>query len=335
MRHTSMHLLLRRSWAWKPGFTAPLFLALACGAAQAQPAPQRLEFEVATIKPSPPPGNGPMFFGQTGGPGTSDPGRFTTHNTALSDLIVQAYGVQRYQVVRPDWVNAERFDVTAKLPAGTTKEQFRLMLQSLLADRFGLKVHHEQKEMQEYALTVGKNGPKMKESAVTPETEPDKAKLPPPPPGPPKIGADGFPVLPAGRPMMVMMNGNARMQMYGETMEQLANRLSGQLGKPVTDETGLKGKYDYALTYSVDAALAGGPGLPPPPPGALGGGPAGGAVIAGGPGGGPPGAGGADRVTAPTLTEAVQQQLGLKLEQKKGMVDIVVVDHIEKTPTEN
>jgi len=119
---------------------------------------------------------------------------------------------------------------------------------------------------------------------------------------------------------MAIMNGRARMQASQQTMEQFAGMLSGQLGKPVTDATGLKGKYDFELYWVASGMMGfGGRGLPvPPPEGGAGAAP----VIS-------------DPDSGPTLIGAVQEQLGLKLEQKKGPVDIIVIDHIEKVPTEN
>src|SRR5205823_2257218 len=134
-------------------------------------------------------------------------------------------------------------------------EQFRVMMQNLLAERFKLTIHRETKELPSYTLTVGKGGPKMKESAppaATSETD-GPPPLPPPPPGPPKMGPDGFPVLPSAissRPglFMMMMPGRARMMAQQQTMTDLANRLTGQLNRPVIDATGLTAKYDFTLT---------------------------------------------------------------------------------------
>ncbi len=231
-------------------------------------------------------------------------------------LVSQAYDLRSYQLSGPDLLNSERFIVVAKVPAGATKEEFRVMQQNLLKERFGLTFHREKKEMQMYELTVGKNGPKMKESV-------DEAQSTPPAPfapGPLKLDKEGFPMLPPGGRGMAMMNGRARMQASKETMEQLAGMLGGQLGKPVTDATGLKGKYDFEL-YWVSSGMMMGPmgrGGPPPPS------PEGGATPAA-----------PELESGPTIVQAVQEQLGLKLEQKKGLVDILVVDHINKVPTEN
>jgi uncharacterized protein (TIGR03435 family) len=314
-----------------------IFIGLLCAAAYAQTPNGQPSFDVATIKPAAPPNGGPIRIGMGGGPGTKDPGRYTCSFCNLQMLMTQAYDVAGYQLTIPAALNEGRFEVTAKVPEGATKEQFKLMLQNLLAERFKMTVHREKKEVPVYELTVAKGGPKMKESEPEPPKDLTKADDPPPPPPPPpggrpEIAADGFPVWPKpvpGRPMMFMGPGRARMQATAESMEELAKMLGNQVGKPVTDATGLAGKYDFTLTWDGARDIFGfAGGLPPPPPGP-GAGP--GAAAAGG----TPLAGASDLETQPTIFAAVQSQLGLKLEQKKGQVDVIVVDHAEKAPTEN
>jgi uncharacterized protein (TIGR03435 family) len=127
-----------------------------------------------------------------------------------------------------------------------------------------------------------------------------------------------------GATAIMMMNGNARMTASGQSMAGLAEMLSGQLDLPVVDMTGLTGKYDFTL-YFAPEGLAGmrlPGGLPPPPP----------------PGEGGPGspmASAPDGQSNPSLFAAIQEQLGLKLEQRKGPVDLLVIDHLEKAPIEN
>lgn len=299
----------------------------------------KLEFEVASIKASAPMGNGRMMMGWRGGPGTNDPGRITGSNLSLQMMITNAYGVKHYQVIGgPSWLDTEHFDVTAKVPEGASKDDVKIMWQNLLAERFKLTVHHDSKEMPIYALTVGKNGAKLKESTVSdaPPPQPKEgnagAALPLPRPGPPHIGSDGCPELPAamtGRPMnMMMMSPNgACMVVVSQSMQGLADQLSFQFDRPVLDMTELKGKFDFKLRYDP-GSMPGGRGMPmmmmagPPP------------------GGGPPGVDGSrsaapEREPAPSIFAAMQEQLGLKLDPRKGQVDLVVIDHIERTPTEN
>lgn len=324
-------------------------------------------FEVATVKQAPPPaaikGSGDrvvMMMGSRGGPGTNDPGRYTCNNCNLQMLMVQAYGVESYQLTIPGSMDSERFEISAKVPEGTTKEQFNLMLQNLLAERFKLKIHRETKEGQIYELTVNKGGVKMKESA--PPEPVKEAAADAPPPGPPPLPAfnggkltldkDGFPVMPKGArggrgPMMMRMPGKTRMTVEQASMEDFAKVLARQLAKPVTDLTGLKAKYDFTLTWDganlgggigpggrggmqVTFAIGNAGGAPPPPSG----GSADHAGSAASDSATPLGAG-SDSEGVPTLFGALQSQLGLKLEAKKGPMELIVVDHVEKVPTEN
>jgi uncharacterized protein (TIGR03435 family) len=318
-----------------------LLVAASC-AAFAQTTGATPSFEVATIKPAVPPvmgvgrgGGMTMAFrmGARGGPGTSDPGQITYTGMTVKRLLVAAYGVKTYQVTGPTWIDTEQFDIVAKVPQGATKDDVKLMLQNLLADRFKLTLHREKKDLPMYALVVAKNGPKLKES---PPDDPD-AKDATGPADPAamdaarqkamenamrsmKDGAPPPPPPPGGRggTRMMMMNGRAQMSASKQTMAQFSEWLAGQLDRPVVDQTGLTKNYDVTLEYSPEG-LGGGRG----PMGAM--------LTA------PTGDGGAaaEPDAAPNLFSALQDQLGLKLEQKKGPVDLLVVDHLEKTPTEN
>jgi uncharacterized protein (TIGR03435 family) len=136
-------------------------------------------FEVASVKPSPPPGpNRGMARQVRGGPGSTDPGAITFTGIDLLSLVTMAYGIDAYQLVGPDWLSTTRFDIAAKLPPGTTIEQYRLMLQNLLAERFKLAVHRDKKEGREFELILAKNGAKLKESAAGP-TSTDDGRLQP------------------------------------------------------------------------------------------------------------------------------------------------------------
>jgi len=302
-------------------------LALCCWGLSGQ-SPAKPEFEVASIKPSPEPGGGGrmMRSGERGGPGSKDPTRYTAQRMTMMDLLTVAYHVKDYQISGPEWLASECFDISARIPEGATKAEFRSMLQNLLAERFGLVVHHETKQMPVYDLVVfAKTGSKLKEHVEEPPPPPPvKEGETPAPFKMPKLelGSDGFPALPAnfggGRGnSMIMMRDRARLWTRGETMPQFAEWASDQLSKPVTDSTGLTGKYDFILSWRNENM--GGP-MPPPPPGA---------------GGPPPLDSTVDAEALPTLLSAVQEQLGLKLEPKKGNVDLVVIDHVEKVPTEN
>jgi uncharacterized protein (TIGR03435 family) len=248
----------------------PVFLCtgLACGQS----------FEVASVKPSPP---GPKARRIRGGPGSTSPGTVTLTYIDLASLLTMAFSVNPYQIVGPDWLTITRFDIAAKLPPGTTVEQYRLMLRNLLADRFQLAVHSDKKDARVFELVVAKNGPKLKESTGEPPSTDDGSLQPPP----------GAPSPPPG------YNGPLSLFVRNCSMEQFAARLSGLLGQPVANATGVSGVYDIRLQYSL-AGL---------------------------------------QVDAPSATifDALQDQLGLKLTQKKGIIDLLAIDHVEKVPSGN
>jgi uncharacterized protein (TIGR03435 family) len=224
-------------------------------------------FEVASIKPAPPQAPGRVSTRMS-----SDPGRLNYTNVSLSDVIGQAYGVQHNQISGPAWLDTERFDIVAKIPAGIGKDQIPRMFQALLADRFKLKLHSEKKQLPVYALVAGKNGPKLQKAESS-------------------SGLSGGLSLGRGH-----VSGKVAMPWF-------ADYLSLRLGRPVMDQTELDGTYVIALDWVPDETEA--------------------------PDGGAPGASG------PSLFTALQEQLGLKLMGTKGPIEILVIDHMEKIPTEN
>jgi uncharacterized protein (TIGR03435 family) len=257
---------------------------------------QTPQFEVASIKPSTP---DPMKGSRmSGGPGTKDPGLFTCDNASLVELLLAAYDLPWYRLSGPPWMNMTRFNISARIPEGTTIEQFKLMQQNLLLDRFKMTFHHEQKQLPAYDLVVAKNGPKLKEAEPAP---PEDADGPKPPRPARKLDKDGFPILPPGRAWITDMEGPRWVQRFTDaTMEDLGRYVASMVGQPVDDATGLKGKYDFILKWLNQR------GRRP-----------------------------SDDDTGPNIFEALQAQLGLKLESKKTLVDVLVIDHIEKMPTEN
>jgi uncharacterized protein (TIGR03435 family) len=273
---------------------ATAILVAVASALHGQPPGEKPSFEVASVKPAPPPDGTPQTrVNVRGGPGTDSPGQFTCQNCGLALLVTQAYGLNRIRLSGPDWIYSTRFHVAAKIPEGTTREQFPLMLQNLLADRFKLTAHFEKKEMQAYELTVAKGGPKMKPSS-------EDSAVPPTPP--------------ADQPRFF----TSKIDTGKTTMESLASTLATPLGAPVQDATGLKGRYDVTLFWVGTRAVMGrgrAGGFPSPD------------------GNVPPP--GPDPDRGPDIFDAVRTQLGLELKQKKGPVDILVIDHAEKVPTEN
>jgi uncharacterized protein (TIGR03435 family) len=271
--------------------------------AQSNPPPR---FEVASVKLAV-----TGKFSQKGGPGTSDPGQIVYTNVDLNGLIFQAYDVRPYQLSLPAWMLETRFDVTAKLPAGATRKDLGLMIRNLLEERFQMKVHHEARETEAYALTVGKSGSKMTAYPMAlPEGFSDGML-----PRLTGFDKDGFYIAPPGSVMGMMWSadGQTRINMVREPIQQLCAFLARTVQRPVVDQTGLTGRYDAHLRFAVetDVPAQHPPGEDDPAEAAKAGDP------------------------APSLFQAIQSQLGLKLERKKLPVDILVIDSATKTPTEN
>jgi len=296
----------------------------------------RLEFDVASVKPAPPPSDNRIRISMDGGPGTPDPGRLNYEFVNLRMVLAKAYAVKSYQISGPATLDSERFNMTAKVPPGTTKEQFNVMLQNLVADRFKMTLHREKKDLPAYALVVAKGGVKMKLSA---EEEPVKEGEPQAKPpvnfGKMPMGKDGFPVMPKGAGRggmaMIMMPGRARFSGNAMTITRLCESLEQQLDRAVVDQTELTDKYDFTLTFEPEPNRMMG-GLPPEM--MKGGGGGGGAIAIAGGGGENPHQN-AEQEAAPNIFTAVQEQLGLKLEPRKTPVDLLVIDHLDKAPIEN
>jgi uncharacterized protein (TIGR03435 family) len=276
--------------------TATILLVLVCLGASGQPADRPPSFEVASVKPAPPDPMDSHSGWMKGGPGSADPTHFTSTNMSLATLLMRAFGIKRFQLSGPSWLDTEYYNVAANIPEGATPEQFQLMLQNLLVERFKLTLHHQEKEMPIYELVVGKSGPKLKEAGAK-DARPEAAPAPP-------VGAagygkdrDGYPVFQPGETGTKVADSHARMHYAPMTMEQLAVELSGHVGRTVKDATGLEGRYDISLRWV--------PERPPEDP------------------------------SGPTLFSAIQDQLGLKLDAKKGSVDTLVLDHVERVPAEN
>jgi uncharacterized protein (TIGR03435 family) len=238
-----------------------LFAVISCFA-------QAPAFEVASIRPSSSAGNGLNEYNNGRQLFRTSPGTLTIQGASLLICIQWAYDVPPFQIEGPSWLKETGFDIVAKSPTPADEDHLRLMLRTLLADRFGLKVHTERKEMQIYELTLAKGGPKFHESTTE---------------GGPLFTGHG-PTLTAER----------------ITMSNLAEKISEPLGRPVMDSTGLKGRYDIHIDATAYANSSGG-----------------------------------QMDVMSLLFTALQQQLGVKLESRKGTPEILIVDSAEKTPTEN
>lgn len=243
----------------------PAIFILAAASCLAQPP----AFDAASIRPSTHARNdinetndGIEFFRVT-------PGLLTIEGASLRVCIEWAYEIPPFQIQGPDWLKDVGFDIVAKSAGPADEDHLRLMLRNLLAQRFGLKAHTEQKEMQVYELTLAKGGPKFHESTTE---------------GPPLFSGN-----------------NGRLVAERVTMTDLAEKISEPLGRPVIDATGLKGRYDIHIDATAYMTSPGSQSMD---------------------------------VTA-LLFNALQQQLGVKLESRKDSPEILVIDSVEKTPTEN
>jgi uncharacterized protein (TIGR03435 family) len=178
-------------------------------------------FDAASIHPNTSGRKGGSISGYGG-----SHGRVTFDNASLYDCITLAYGIpagRDYELSGPDWLDSEAFDIVATFPPGTAEPKVLAMVQRMLADRFGLQVHYETKDLQAYALTVAKDGPKLKRNTSTTD--------------------DG-----------AFIHSEDRVVFRSFAMAGLASRLSGpafHLDRPVVDRTDLKGFYDFTLNWSA------------------------------------------------------------------------------------
>jgi uncharacterized protein (TIGR03435 family) len=239
--------------------TLAITLSLLCG--ESLPS-----FEVASIKPF-------DRIGQVGHGSINVSGsRITMTGYTLSALILYAYDMRNYQTSGgPNWIASDAYTIAAKAEGDTAPEtaEIRKMLQRLLAERFGLRLHRETKEVRLYLLVPAKTGPKLTPSTVRRTT---------------------------------MQMGLGHLMMAKVTTAQMAAMLSSVVRRPVLDQTGIAGEFDFALD-SPDINMA---SMPQPQ----------------------------DELSGPSIFTAIQEQLGLKLELSKGPIETLVIDHAEK-PLEN
>ncbi len=175
-------------------------------------------FEVASMKATDPSYVGPVVT--NGGPGTRDPERVVYKATFLSLLLLEAYDVKRYQVIGPGWMHVQRYDIEAKVPAGTTQEEYRLMLRSLLKERLALSVHWERREKTVFELVAGKAPPKLR---VDHNSDHSIFNIP----------------SAAGR----------RAECKAVPISRLIEMLQNELGTRITDSTGLTESYSFTISY--------------------------------------------------------------------------------------
>jgi uncharacterized protein (TIGR03435 family) len=261
---------------------------------------QAPSFEVASVTPStslPPPGTGGAQI---------RPEQFDAPSYPLQALVSLAHGISGARITGwPEWTRTARYDVRAKTGQPSTRDEVLVMLQTLLAERFSLRVHRETREMDIYALVIatpGAIGPKLQRVEVDCETKKLLQGSGPglfPPDARPACGTSLNTVRLVAGPSITISKRAAW------TMEQMAVGLGGGVGRPVIDRTGLNGTFDAELTYVREIAPA--PFLAPPS------------------GQAPDGV---------SLRDAIRQQLGLDLRSERGPVEFLVIDSIER-PTPN
>jgi len=275
--------------------TASLVAGLAvCAAAQAPPRPS---FGAASIKANRT-GFGPVRV-------SSSPGRFSAVNVSLRVLIRTAYGLPDFKMSGgPSWIDVDRFDVEATADAAAVGQPINAMLQSLLEERFRLTAHMETRELPIYALIIartdGKLGSQLRKSGeeCVPPTIP--AGAPPPPPPPPGSGARGS--------QCPSIQGPGVISGRKTTMGRLADAIAGSVGRVVIDRTGLDGTFDLDLQWLPERV------------------------------GGPPAEGRGltwpGQSDLPSIFTALSEQLGLKLDSRRGPVDVLVIERAEKPSQE-
>lgn len=287
-------------------FIAALGLLPGVLSAQTPPA----AFEVVSIKPNRGNQGIPLVVFQPGG-------RVMAGNVNVRQVILVAYGLEDIQLVNaPDWITTERFAIEARTADETPTDAIRMMLRTMLAERFGMAAHPERRELPLFALTMARSdkrpGPGLRASGpeCAPIKPPAGVPMPPPPPPPPagNAGAKLRIILPRDEPLRRRCGAMLAPGWFSArsiTMQELTSPLTQLMRRPVVDETGLKGEFDLDVYFQPE-------GL-------------GGAMV------GPPPQWLSD---APALTTALQDELGLRLEPGRGPVDVLVVDRIER-PTEN
>jgi uncharacterized protein (TIGR03435 family) len=240
-------------------------------------------------------------------------GLFVARNMLLLQYLVFAYKpnmfqIQEFRLKLPDWTRTSHFDIQAHANGSPTKDDMRLMMQSLLTERFQMKVHHEMREVSVFALVLvkpGQTGPNLQPHPVD-DPECLKTQLP-------KSVAGAYPVAcGAAASIAPTIDGDAATAGYNVSMEAVANALGGTaniVDRPVLDRTGLKGNFDFKVEFAPESAPKTDPTFPTGPAFEI------------EPGG-------------PSFRDALKKQLGLKIVLQEELIDVIVIDHLER-PSEN
>ena len=280
-------------------------LISAVASAQTPAAEPRPEFEVASVKVSPPTLPQQVEVGIH-----IDGAQVHITSFSLKDYIRVAYRIKQDQVMGPEWLATERFDVSAKFAEGASRDKLPEMLQVLLEERLGLKTHREQREFAVYALGVANGGAKLKESAPDTSGAGDAVNA----------GGSGSAAgvsINTGRGGYFSLANN-RVEARKITMPDFADTLSRFIDKQVVDTTGLTGTYDMSVELTpedyrgmlIQSAVRNGVTLPPE----------------------------ATRLLVGFTNDSLLNGLrsfGLKLDGRKMPLEVVVVDQVKHTPTDN
>ena len=222
------------------------------------------DWEVATVKPSDP--------NDAGGQHINMRGRYVMFlDTTVEEFLLLGYSVQKSQLAGlPDWAKTEKWDVNGvpDTEGAPSLGQLEEMIRRILPERFGLKLHHEQRELPVFALTIAKGGPK-----ITPNTSDPNGWL---------------------NQQNGTVNGQHYENLKNTSIAELTQILEFRVDRPVVDQTGLKGRYDFNLRWALDDGTATGANA------------------------------------APGLFTAIQEQIGLKLEAVKAPADVLVIDKVER-----
>lgn len=264
-----------------------LAAAALAGAVVSAQAPQTPSFDVASVKPNSTPGPRSMIADPGGG--------LRAIRTSIRQLLGLAYGLQDDQIIGgPDWLGSERFDVVARAPEGASLADLPRRLQALLADRFGLVAHREQRELSVYALVTAREDRRMG-PALVPNACPPALSTPP---------------SPGRRPCGEVSEGFGRLTMTAVPLGLLAQYLSPRVNRVVIERTGLDGAFNAELRWTPENLPPRAAGIPADQP-----------VLVNGEAIDPNG---------PSIFTAVQEQLGLRLDATRAPVEVLVIDRIER-----
>jgi uncharacterized protein (TIGR03435 family) len=273
----------------------------------------RMSFDSATVTPNKAGARAPTISNFPLGPGdvyVPNGGQFRAMGFSLSGYIVFAYKLSSSQEEYllshlPKWATTERFDIQAKAQGNPTKDQMRLMVQSLLADRFRLSAHYETRQIPVFGLVLdqpGKLGPLLQRHAEEFPCTTDARTPSPAPTAQPELHDGRFPVACGGIVRMPpSAAGRARSGARNVSIELIAGSLMGAPGidRPVLDRTGLTGNFDFAAEYSPSTSSSVGVNT-------------------------------RGNLAGPTFLQAIKEQLGFKLEPQTGLLDFLVVDYVEE-----